>query len=114
MKAIGCYVGDIRKLFLLEAGSIGLIGGILGLLFSLIVSVVINLFSFGAFGGGGITGELLKQALFGGEGVARISVISLPLAVFALLFSLFVGLVSGYQPANKAVKIPALEAIRSE
>ena len=114
MKSIGCYVGDIRKLFLLEAGSIGLIGGIFGLLFSVIVSVVINLFSFGAFGGGGITWELLAQALFGGEGVARISVVSLPLAVFALLFSLFVGLVSGYHPANKAVKIPALEAIRSE
>ena len=34
--------------------------------------------------------------------------------IFALVFSVLVGLVSGYQPANKAVKISALEAIRNE
>lgn len=114
MKAIGCYVKDIRLLFLMEAGSIGLIGGILGLLFSFLVSVVINLFSFGAFGGGGVTAEMISQAIFGGEGVARISVITPGLIVFALLFALLVGLISGYHPANKAVKISALEAIRNE
>ena len=31
MKALGCYVRDIRAMFLMEAGSIGLLGGILGL-----------------------------------------------------------------------------------
>ena len=36
------------------------------------------------------------------------------LILFALVFSVLVGLVSGYQPANKAVKISALEAIRNE
>ena len=68
MKALGCYVRDIRAMFLMEAGSIGLLGGILGLIFSFIISVSINLFSFGAFGGGGVTWELIKQALIGGEG----------------------------------------------
>ena len=34
MKALGCYVRDIRAMFLMEAGSIGLLGGVLGLLFS--------------------------------------------------------------------------------
>lgn len=114
MKALGCYVRDIRAMFLMEAGSIGLLGGILGLIFSFIISVIINLFSFGAFGGGGITWELIKQALIGGEGVVRTSVIKPELVIFALVFSVLVGLVSGYQPANKAVKISALEAIRNE
>ena len=114
MKALGCYVRDIRAMFLMEAGSIGLLGGILGLIFSFIISVIINLFSFGAFGGGGVTWELIKQALIGGEGVVRTSVIKPELVVFALVFSVLVGLVSGYQPANKAVKISALEAIRNE
>lgn len=116
MKAIGCYVGDIRKLFLMEAGSIGLIGGVLGLLFSFIVSVVINLFGMGFLGegGGGVTWEAIRSAVFGAEDLARISVITPSLAVFALLFALMVGLLSGYQPANRAVKVPALEAIRSE
>ena len=114
MKALGCYVKDIRLLFLMEAGSIGLIGGVLGLLFSFLVSIGINLYSFGALGGGGITGEALLQAMFGGEGVARISVITPGLVLFALVFSLFVGVFSGYHPANKAVKVSALEAIRNE
>jgi putative ABC transport system permease protein len=114
MKALGCYVRDVRAMFLMEAGSIGLLGGILGLIFSFIISVIINLFSFGAFGGGGVTWELIKQALLGGEGVTRTSVIKPELVLFALVFSVLVGLVSGYQPANKAVKISALEAIRNE
>lgn len=114
MKAIGCYVKDIRLLFLMEAGSIGLLGGILGLAFSFIVSVVINLFSFGAFSDGQLTMERVLQAVFGGEEIARISVITPELIVFAILFSLLVGLLSGYHPANKAVKISALEAIRNE
>ena len=83
-------------------------------LFSFIISVGINLFSFGAFGGGGVTWELIKQALIGGENVTRVSVIKPELIIFALVFSVLVGLVSGYQPANKAVKISALEAIRNE
>lgn len=114
MKALGCYVRDIRAMFLMEAGSIGLLGGVLGLLFSFIISVGINLFSFGAFSGGGVTWELIKQALIGGEDVVRTSVIKPELVIFALVFSVLVGLVSGYQPANKAVKISALEAIRNE
>lgn len=114
MKALGCYVRDIRMLFLMEAGAIGLLGGITGLIFSLIISVVINLFAMGAMGGGGITAQTILQALVGGEEVSRISAISPGLMLFAIVFSVFVGLVSGYYPANKAVKIPALEAIKHE
>ena len=58
--------------------------------------------------------RLLLQALIGGEGVTRTSVIPLSLMGFGVIFSVFVGLVSGYYPANKAVKIPALEAIKHE
>lgn len=115
MKAIGCYVRDIRMMFLMEAGSIGLLGGILGLIFSFIVSIGINLFSFGAFSGeAALTPQMVLDAVIGGENVARISVITPELILFALVFSLMVGLISGYHPANKAVKISALEAIRNE
>jgi len=114
MKALGCYVRDIRLLFLMEAGVIGLMGGILGCLVSLVLSVGINLVTMGVLGGGSITGEMVLQALIGGEGVTRTSVIPLSLMGFAVIFSIFVGLVSGYYPANKAVKIPALEAIKHE
>ena len=114
MKALGCYVRDIRLLFLMESGTIGLLGGIIGLVFSLLISVGINLFAMGAIGEGGITVQTLLQALIGGEEVSRVSAISPGLMLFAIVFSVFVGLASGYYPANKAVKIPALEAIKHE
>ena len=117
MKALGCYVRDIRALFLMEAGTIGLLGGVIGCMVSLILSVMINLFSMGAIGGGmegGITWDVICSALLGGEDVTRISVIPPGLMLFAIGFSVLVGLISGYYPANKAVKIPALEAIKHE
>lgn len=114
MKALGCYVRDIRMLFLMEAGTIGVMGGILGCIISLLISMGINLVAMGVLGGGGITAEMLLQSLIGGEGITRISVIPVSLMIFAVIFSMFVGLASGYYPANKAVKIPALEAIKHE
>ena len=108
MKALGCYVTDIRVMFLAEAGSIGLIGGVIGCVISFVASVVINLTALG------FAPENILPAILGGEGVSRISVVPLWLLVFAILFSILIGLGSGYYPANKAVKIPALEAIKSE
>lgn len=110
MKSLGCYVRDIRAMFLMESGMIGLMGGIIGIVFSYIVSDIINVVSFGT----GFTKETIIQGLIGGEGVTRTSVIPLWLVAFAILFAIAVGLASGYYPSNKAVKIPALEAIKTE
>ena len=65
----------------MEAGAIGLMGGIIGCVISLLLSVIINLFAMGDMGSmdGGITGELILQALMGGEGISRVSVIPLQL-----------------------------------
>lgn len=109
MKALGCYVSDIRVMFLAEAGAIGLIGGVIGCIISFAASVIINLVSLG-----GISPENLAGAVLGGEEVSRVSVIPVWLLLFAVVFSVFIGLGSGYYPANKAVQIPALEAIKSE
>ena len=108
MKALGCYVSDVRIMFLSEAGAIGLIGGVIGCVISFIASVIINLVSIG------LSPENIPAAILGGEGVNRVSVIPPWLLVFAIVFSVFIGLGSGYYPANKAVQIPALEAIKSE
>ena len=110
MKSLGCYIKDIRALFLMEAGTIGLMGGIFGSIISVVISWIIDIVSFG----GGFTKEALKMAVFGGENVSRVSVVPLWLILFAICFSVLIGLISGYYPANKAVKIPALEAIKTE
>lgn len=109
MKALGCYVRDIRVMFLAEAGAIGLLGGLIGCVVSCIVSVIINLVALGP-----PSPATLLSAIAGGDGVSRLSVIPVWLLLFAIVFSVFIGLGSGYYPANKAVQIPALEAIKSE
>ncbi|KFI52435.1 ABC transporter permease [Bifidobacterium biavatii] len=109
MKALGCYVRDIRIMFLGEAGFIGLLGGVIGCLLSAVISIGINLVYMG-----GVSGENIWHAIVGGENVTRLSVIPWWLFVFAILFSTAIGLVSGFQPANKAVKIPALDAIKNQ
>ena len=107
MKALGCFLGDIRKMFLLEAGCIGLIGGTIGIVLSYIISWIMNMAGTGS--------------LFGNEydylidaSSKNMSVIPWWLAIFAVAFSILVGVAAGLYPAEKAVKIPALDAIKHE
>ena len=136
MKALGCYVRDIRVMFLAEAGAIGFFGGSIGCVLSGLISLGINvvgaLYAGGMSGGmsggmvsgaGGGSGDgtgggtsiwtILWQAIVGGENVTRYSVIPWWLFLFAVLFSTLIGLLFGFGPANKAVKIPALDAIKN-
>lgn len=109
MKSLGCYVYDIRVMFLTEAGVIGLLGGLVGCVISFFISVTVNLVAMGEFSVFNIL-----PAIVGSETVNRVSVIPPWLYLFAVAFSVLIGLGSGYYPANKAVQIPALEAIKSE
>ncbi|MCI1959545.1 MAG: ABC transporter permease [Clostridia bacterium] len=109
MKSLGCFVNDIRIIFLTEAGIIGFMGGIVGCVVSLLISLIINMVSLGAFSPSNIV-----LAVRGGEDVSRVSVIPLWLLAFSVVFSILIGLCSGYYPANRAVKISALEAIKNE
>ena len=106
MKSLGCYVYDIRVLFLSEAGAIGFLGGIIGCLISFLISLIINLVSLG------LAPENLLPAALGGPAVNRLSVIPPWLYLFAILFSIFIGLGSGYYPANKAAKLNPIDALR--
>ena len=127
MKALGCYVRDIRVMFLTEAGAIGFFGGLIGCMLSGLISLGINV--AGRMYAGGMVGSsngssgdgaggtsiwmIMWQALVGGEDVTRYSVIPWWLFLFAVLFSTLIGLLFGFGPANKAVKIPALDAIKN-
>ncbi len=56
---------------------------------------------------------MILGPMMGGE-IVRISVIPIWLAVAGVLFSMLVGLISGYYPARRAMKISALKAIKTE
>jgi ABC-type antimicrobial peptide transport system permease subunit len=102
MKVIGAKITDIKQMFLIEALLIGAIGGGVGVLFSYLLSMVINRF------GGQLAGSMMMVS---GE---NISVIPPWLAIAALIFSTLIGLISGYFPAKRAMNLSALHAIKTE
>ncbi|WP_250278194.1 ABC transporter permease [[Clostridium] colinum] len=109
MKVIGARVSDIKKLFLLEAILIGFLGGGIGVLFSHLLSFTIN--KAGPF----IVSKIgIISIATSGDEVAKISSIPFWLSISSLIFASFIGLISGYFPAKRAVKIEALKAIKSE
>lgn len=103
MKVVGASIKDIKKLFLFESAMIGLIGGVLGLIVSLIASKIINV----------IAGGFMQSSMMTQE-KPQISVIPIWLLLGAIAFTTLIGLISGYLPARKAMKLSALEAIKTD
>lgn len=106
MKVIGANIKDIRKLFLIEAASIGFFGGLIGLLISYGLSALANL----------LLTDLFMQGMYMDPeaGITGISIIPWYLALGSLSFSTAVGILAGYIPANRAMKLSALESLRNE
>ncbi len=98
IKVLGCDMKNIRTMFLMEAGFIGFIGGFIGLILSEIISIVINTVAGQASGGY----------------YAGISYIPVWLILVALGFSVLVGMIAGFFPALRAMKLSPLAAIRNE
>lgn len=120
MKVLGCNLGNIRQMFLIESGVIGLLGGILGVVLSLVLSATLNYLPR-LLAMLGLEGSIDIASMFGLGGLSqmmggdmKMSIIPLWLILLALGFATVVGLLSGIAPANRAVKISSLEAIRHE
>lgn len=105
IKVLGCFLGDIRKMFLVEAGLIGLLGGFIGMALSYGISTAINYIATNLAG----SPDPIMQ-----EAKVAVSIIPFWLAAFGIAFAVFVGIIAGYFPSRRAMKISALEAIRTE
>lgn len=114
MKVLGCKIGNIRQLFLLEAGIIGLLGGCIGVILSYLASFAINTIgkSYMNSGNGGMIGMGMGMGM--GDAESRISSIPPWLALLSIAFAILIGLISGFSPARRAMKLSALEAIKTE
>lgn len=104
LKVLGCAMGNIRTLFLMEAAFIGFIGGLVGILLSYGISFIINK----------VAGSAMQNYYYGGGGESSISYIPPWLALAALGFAVLIGIVSGFLPALRAMKLSPLAAIRNE
>jgi putative ABC transport system permease protein len=101
MKAIGADNEHIRRIFLIEASVIGVLGGMFGVALGWIVGRAIN---FGA--------NLYIQSQGGTPG----SIFSLPvwLIASAIAFSIVVSLIAGSYPASRAAKLDPIQALRHD
>lgn len=101
MKAIGATNQDVLTIFLGEAGGIGFLGGVGGALLGGTVNLLIG------FG--------VRMVLSKGDGIGGLAVTTSPGAVlFIILFSTFVGIVSGVYPSLRAATLVPVEALRTE
>ncbi|MCM1988322.1 ABC transporter permease [Oceanirhabdus seepicola] len=103
MKVIGAQIKDIKRLFLLEAAGIGVLGGVIGIVLSYLISYFLNKLVAPLLGG-----------MFSSDGKALMSIIPIWLAAGAVTFTALIGIISGYLPAKKAMKLSALEAIKND
>lgn len=102
MKAIGGSDGEIMRIFFVEAGLIGLAGGVIGLCAGWGVDRIANLLA---------NRWIARQA---GQGLRQIDFFSIPwyLAAGAILFALLVSLIAAIYPARHAARVDPVVALR--
>jgi putative ABC transport system permease protein len=99
--SLGADMNDIRRLFLVESGLIGLVGAMGGVIFGWIISRI---------------GSFVAKTLMEGEGVSPMEIFHIPfwLVLSAIIFGVLVSLLAGYYPANRAAKIDPVVSLRNE
>lgn len=95
MKAVGATNQDITTMFLIEAGFIGFVGGLIGVALGFLIAQGI--------------GVAADQS---GFGILEIT-LDLSLVIFGVAFAVVVGMLSGYLPARQAASLKPVDALRS-
>ncbi|MBC8002088.1 MAG: ABC transporter permease [Opitutaceae bacterium] len=102
LKAIGASRGEIRGMFMMEAGFIGLIGGVFGLFFGWLLGAGLNQAIAWYF-------QYRDMPVRG-----NFFVVTWLLALGVIAFASLIGLLAGLLPAQRAASLDPLAALRHE
>lgn len=102
LKALGASRSEIRAMFTVEAGLIGLIGGFVGLILGAILGRLVDY----------VAHQYLIEE--GVTGVGVLSIIPPWLALGALAFAALIGILAGLYPAARAARLDPVSALRHE
>lgn len=100
MKAIGAKNKDVLIIFLLTSGMIGLVGGLIGITFGVLASMSLE-------------GISIRLGMMGAGGSLKVA-IAPELLIFAIAFSVLIGVLAGIIPAYRASKMKLVDALRYE
>jgi len=101
MKALGASDADVKKLFFAEAATMGLIGGVMGVVLGWIIGRAIN------FG----TNIYLSKMKMPAE---NLWTVPLWLVAAAIVFAVLVSVLAGIYPAARAARLDPVQALRYE
>jgi ABC-type antimicrobial peptide transport system permease subunit len=101
LKSLGAYELDIRGLFLVESGVIGILGTAAGILFGWGITRIVS---------------AVAQAYMRSEGIPAMDLFALPvwLVLIAVGVGVGVSVLAGFYPAARAARVDPVEALRNE
>ncbi|MEG1001821.1 ABC transporter permease [Clostridium sp.] len=105
MKAVGASKGDIKAIFLVESGTIGFLGGVLGTVFSLF-----NLFII----------KIIAKALLESKGVSDVAFLNnvfespIKISIITIVFAIVITILAGLYPSARAAKLNPIDALKYE
>ncbi|MBI5215615.1 MAG: ABC transporter permease [Ignavibacteriae bacterium] len=101
LKSLGADEREIRSLFLVESGVIGILGSAAGIAFGWGITRVVS---------------AVAQSYMKDEGITPIDLFALPLwlILIALSIGVVVSLLAGYFPASRAARVDPVAALRNE
>ena len=102
LKALGARNKEVRRMFTADAVLLGFIGGFVGLILGTLLGRLVDWIGHFYLAREGVTG------------IGQMSIVPPWLAIGALIFAAFIGVLGGFYPAARAARLDPVEALKHE